>query len=108
MTRIDTVDQLDALPIGSIVIDGEGKPWERRDGGARGWVCLHEDQPMRHAARTIWWQVSGGGQVALLFVPGRDLVQEAKADAWDQCSRTAHLQDHEPYCAPNPYRDEAP
>lgn len=94
MTRIETVDQLDALPIGSIV------HWPDTSRAAA--VKLDADTwtitGFENGYET--YRLLGGNPPALLFVPGRDLVQEAKANAWDEGFR-AGLVD-------NPYRDEAP
>lgn len=41
MTRIDTVDQLDALPIGSVILDNEGDAWQRRHFMTRWEIASH-------------------------------------------------------------------
>ena len=97
MTRIDTVDQLDALPIGSIVKTVEG--WAARRMDTSYAQCWDVPETFRRGSYPATRLIEHG-PLTLLFVPGRDLVQEAQADAWDEGFR-AGLVD-------NPYRNEAP
>ncbi|MBE7701239.1 hypothetical protein H9623_13130 [Oerskovia sp. Sa1BUA8] len=108
MTRIDTVDQLNALPIGSVIRLGSGQVFVRVDlegrwdwqtpGCADYWGSAHV-------------LAEHDGPHALLHVPGRDLVQEAQANAWDEGKRAGRadvLSRQRANTTPNPYRDEAP
>lgn len=105
MTRIDTVpehfdteDILDDLPPGSIVrrVD-DGMPFIRRE-GTHLW-----DRPGRRGGTDPAYITP----FTILFVPGRDLVQEAQANAWDQGYDSGLFDGHSAH-TPNPYRDEAP
>lgn len=69
MTRIDTVDQLNALPIGSVILDLDRDAWQKRDNGA--WSLAYVGVGLRFTAEYL--------PATVLHVPGRDLVQEAQA-----------------------------
>lgn len=94
--KITTIDQLDALPIGSVIL-------------SRVYVFQRE-------MHEVWSEPGFSGRhssgaidlpATLLHVPGRDLVQEAQADAWDE-GYDSGLFDGDAAHTPNPYRDEAP
>lgn len=87
--EVTTTAQLDALPIGSIVIDSDcdvmHKAWDPKTDGDF-WSHMGDERP-----GNLWLPA------LLIHVPGRDLVQEAKAEAWDEGSSEGNR---------NPYRDE--
>lgn len=106
MTRIDTVDQLDALPIGSVILDLDQDAWQKQDNGAWSLADIGDyDEVLRFTAEYL--------PATVLFVPGRDLVQEAKADAfnvgWTFAQRVARAMGKGIGDPPaSPYRNEAP
>lgn len=117
MTRIDTVDQLNALPIGSIVRKApeETERTNHPDGPwSQGAVAeLRLDAAGRPAwffvGSSLGWKTHQAGLVpaTLLFVPGRDLVREKQATSWDEGRQWLAEQwgDVETHTDPNPYRD---
>lgn len=98
--RITTLTELDALPVGSIVIDSDcdvmHKTWDPKTGGDH-WSHMGTERP-----GSVWLPV------LLVRVPGRDLVQEAQADAWDVALVFADEFVGNARNYPNPYRNEAP
>jgi hypothetical protein len=82
---VSTPAELDALPVGSVVLDDEGDPW----------FAIH-----RHHAGKAWafdapdGVVRAGAYLAELnpvpvFVPGRDLLAEAEARGYERGKRDA-------------------
>lgn len=106
MTRIDTTDQLDALPIGSIIRLGSGQVFVRVDGRGSGWDWECPGDEMRWGAADVL--AEHDGPHTLLFAPGRDLVQEAKAEGWDEGYDDGYGAGDLGRESSNPYRDEAP
>lgn len=72
--KISTIEQRDELPVGTIVMDADydvmHKVWDPKTGGDH-WSHIGTERP-----GNLWLPAT------LIFVPGRDLVREAKAFAW--------------------------
>ena len=51
---VTTVEELDALPVGSVVLDGYGEVWRRLVGGR--WDCLDSngEQPVEESHTVLW------------------------------------------------------
>lgn len=98
--NINTQSELDALPIGSIVIDSDcdvmHKAWDPKTGGDH-WSHMGTERP-----GNLWLPA------LLVHEPGRDLVREAKAAAWDFGHATGVIDEAlgEGKETDNPYRSE--
>lgn len=103
--RITTVEELDALPEGSIVLDREGDAWRK---SGRWWLVGARDPDWDQAASVV----AKYAPLRPIHVPGRDLIREAKAEAWGEGNSTAFRAAHHCGCdvtgckacdVPNPY-----
>lgn len=80
--QITTADALDALPVGSVVLDAYAA------------ICTRIRGAAGHYAWVRATPAIGGGAMherpyvplmAVLYRPDRDLLAEAQAEAWDAC-----------------------
>ena len=67
--QITTAEELDALPVGSVVRSGDGQIWERCTRSCAGWDCLSEDGDAGlYAAETVVFQTTPP-QATVLYRP---------------------------------------
>lgn len=83
--EITTIDELDALPLESLVLDAGGGAYRKREmgGGPSSWLDLDmsavHKMTSTEESRTLLWQTLDGPRATVVYIPGAPIVGADRA-----------------------------